>query len=52
MMVEAGVVFAEPHVDQAVVWRLVVDPQEEELSGLQVGLEFKRNSFKRDGFTR
>jgi hypothetical protein len=33
-MVRAGIVFAEPGVDQGVVGRLVVDPQEEELSRL------------------
>jgi hypothetical protein len=34
VMVGARVVFAEPSVDQGVVRGLVVDPQEEELSGL------------------
>jgi hypothetical protein len=34
MMVGARVVFAEPGVDQDVVRRLVIDKQEEELSGL------------------
>jgi hypothetical protein len=33
-MVGAGVVFTEVCVCEDVVWRLVVDPQEEELSGL------------------
>jgi hypothetical protein len=42
-MIGARVVFAEPGVDQGVVGRLVVDPQEEELSGLQVGLELKHS---------
>jgi hypothetical protein len=50
MVVGAGVVFAEPDVDQAVVGRLVVNPQEEELSWLQVGLEFEGGKLKGDGF--
>jgi hypothetical protein len=50
MMVGARVVFAEPGVDQGVVRRLIVDPQEEELSRLQVGLELKSGEFERDGF--
>jgi hypothetical protein len=52
MMVGAGVVFAEPSVDQGVVGRLVVDPQEKELSGLQVRLEFEHNELERGGFSR
>jgi hypothetical protein len=41
VMVGAGIVFAEPSVDESVVGRLIVDPQEEELSRLKVGLELK-----------
>jgi hypothetical protein len=52
MVVGTRVVFAEPGVDQGVVGRLVVDPQEEELSGLQVRLEFEHSGFKRDSFAR
>jgi hypothetical protein len=33
-MVGARVVFAEPGVDQGMVGRLIVDPQEEKLLGL------------------
>jgi hypothetical protein len=50
MMIGAGVVFAEPSMDQDVVGRLVVDPQEKELSGLQVRLELERNRLERGGF--
>jgi hypothetical protein len=50
MMVGARVVFAEPGVDQGVVRRLIIDPQEEELLRLQVGLELKSGEFKRGGF--
>jgi hypothetical protein len=49
MMVGARVVFAEPGVDQGMVRRLIVDPQEE-LSQLQVGLELKSSEFERGGF--
>jgi hypothetical protein len=52
MMVRAGVVFAEPGVDQGVVEGLIIDPQEEELSGLQVGLELESSEFKWGGFGR
>jgi hypothetical protein len=34
MMVGARVVFAEVGVEQGVIWRLIVGPQEEELSWL------------------
>jgi hypothetical protein len=50
MMVGTRVVFAEPGVDQGVVWRLIVDPQEEELLWLQVGLELKSGESERGGF--
>jgi hypothetical protein len=49
-MVGARVVFAKVGVDQGMVWRLIVDPQEEELSRLQVGLELKSGEFERGGF--
>jgi hypothetical protein len=39
MVIRAGVVLTEPSVDQGVIGRLVVDPQEEELLRLQVGLD-------------
>jgi hypothetical protein len=50
MMIRAGIVFAEPGVDQGVIGRLVVDPQEEELSWLQVGLELESSEPERGGF--
>jgi hypothetical protein len=51
MMVGARVVFAEPDMDQGVVGGLVVDPQEKELSGLQVRLKLKHSELERDGFS-
>jgi hypothetical protein len=48
MMIGTGVVFAEPGVDKGMVRRLVVHPQEEELSWLKVGLELKFDDFERD----
>jgi hypothetical protein len=50
MMIGAGVVFAEPGMDQGVVGRLIVDPQEEELSWLQFGLELESDESERGGF--
>jgi hypothetical protein len=50
MMVGAGVVFTEVCVHEGVVRGLVVDPQEEELSGLQIRLELECNSPEGDGF--
>jgi hypothetical protein len=50
MMIGAGVVFAEPSVDQGVVGKLIVNPQEKELSGLQVRLELERNRLERGSF--
>jgi hypothetical protein len=47
-VVRAGVVFAEPSVDESVVRGLVIDPQEEELLGLEVGLGFKSDNFEGD----
>jgi hypothetical protein len=52
MVVRAGVVFAEPSVDEGMVRRLVVDPQEKELLGLEVGLELKGDNFERDSVGR
>jgi hypothetical protein len=37
-------------MDQGMVGRLVVDPQEKELSGLQVRLELECNGLERGGF--
>jgi hypothetical protein len=45
-MVGTGVVFAKPSVDEGVVRGLVVDPQKEELSRLEVGLELKGDDFE------
>jgi hypothetical protein len=50
MMVGARIVFTEPGMNQGMVGRLVVDPQKEELSGLQIRLELERSEFERDGF--
>jgi hypothetical protein len=50
MMVGAGVIFAEVCMHEGVVWGLVIDPEEEKLSWLQVGLEFERSDFKGDSF--
>jgi hypothetical protein len=50
MMVGARVVFAKVGVDQGMVQRLIIDPQEEELSQLQVGLELKGGESERSGF--
>jgi hypothetical protein len=49
-MVRARVVLAKVGVRKGVVWRLVVDPQEEELAGLQMGLEFERDDFEGTSF--
>jgi hypothetical protein len=46
VVIGTGVVFTEPSVDESVVGGLVIDPQEEELSGLEVGLELEGNNFK------
>jgi hypothetical protein len=48
VVVRAGVVFAEPSVDECVVRGLVVDPQEKELLQLKVRLEFKGDDFEGD----
>jgi hypothetical protein len=47
-MIRAEIAFAEPGVDGSVVGGLVVDPQEEELSWLEVGLKFEGDSFEGD----
>jgi hypothetical protein len=49
MMVGARVVFAEPSVDEGMVRRLVVDPQKEELLGLEVRLKLKDGDLEWDG---
>jgi hypothetical protein len=46
VVVRARVVLAEVGVYKGVVQGLVVDPQEEELAGLQMGLELKGNDSK------
>jgi hypothetical protein len=46
VMIGAGIVFAEPSMDKSVVGRLIVDPQEEELLGLKVGLELKSDDLE------
>jgi hypothetical protein len=48
-MIGTRVVLAELGVDQSVVERLVIDPQKEELLGLQVRLELESDELKRDG---
>jgi hypothetical protein len=50
MMVGARVVFAEVGVDQGMIWRLIVDPQEEELLWLQIRLELEHYESERGGF--
>jgi hypothetical protein len=50
MVVRARVVLAEVGVHKGVVQRLVIDPQEEELAGLQIGLELKRDDFEGGSF--
>jgi hypothetical protein len=52
VMVGAGVVLAEPGMDKGVIRRLIVDPQEEELSWLEIGLELKVDNFKGGGIGR
>jgi hypothetical protein len=51
-MVGVGIVFAEPSMDVSVVGWLVVDPQKEELSRLEVGLEFERDRLEGDSVGR
>jgi hypothetical protein len=43
-MVGAGIVLAEPSMDEGVVRGLIVDPQKEELLRLEIGLELKGNN--------
>jgi hypothetical protein len=52
VVIGAGVVFAEPSMDQGVVGQLVVDPQEEELPRLEIGLEFESGDPERNGVGR
>jgi hypothetical protein len=47
VVVWTGIIFTEVHVDEGVVERLVVDPQEEKLPGLKVGLELEGDDFER-----
>jgi hypothetical protein len=47
MVIGAGVVFAKIGVDEGMIGRLVVDPQEEELLRLKVWLEFEGGDLKR-----
>jgi hypothetical protein len=46
-MVGARIVLAEPGMGESVVRWLVVDPQKEELSQLEAGLEFESDDFER-----
>jgi hypothetical protein len=48
MVIGTGVVFAEPGVNESVVRRLIIDPQEEELLRLEIGLELKGDDFEGD----
>jgi hypothetical protein len=50
VVIRARVVSTEVGVHKGVVQGLIVDPQEEELVGLQIGLEFKRDDFEGSGF--
>jgi hypothetical protein len=50
VVVRARVVLAEVGVHKGVVRRLVVDPEEEELAGLQMGLELERDNFEGSSF--
>jgi hypothetical protein len=52
VVIGAGIVFAEPSVDEGMVGRLVIDPQEEELLGLEVGLELEGGDSERYGVRR
>jgi hypothetical protein len=52
VVIGAGVVLAELSMDQSMVGRLVVDPQEEELSRLETGLEFKGDEPEGNGVGR
>jgi hypothetical protein len=45
-MIGAGIVLAELSVDESVVRRLVIGPQEEELSLLKVGLKLEGDDFE------
>jgi hypothetical protein len=52
VVVRAGVIFAEVGVDEGMVRGLVIDPEEEELSWLEVGLELEGDDFESDGAGR
>jgi hypothetical protein len=52
MMIGTGVVFAEPSVDEGMVRGLVVDPQEEELLRLEIGLKLEDGDLEQDGVGR
>jgi hypothetical protein len=49
VVIRAGVIFAEVGVDKSVVRGLVIDPEEEELPWLEVGLKFEGNDFESSG---
>jgi hypothetical protein len=51
-VIRAGVVFAEPGVDKGMVRGLVVDPQEEELLWLEVGLKLEGDDLEQDSAGR
>jgi hypothetical protein len=48
-MVGAGIVFAELSVNESMIGRLIVDPQEEELLRLEVGLELEGDDLEGSG---
>jgi hypothetical protein len=48
VVVRAGVILAEPSVDQGVVGGLVVNLEEKELSWLEIRLKLKSNDFERN----
>jgi hypothetical protein len=52
MVIGTGVIFTESGVNEGVVGRLIIDPQEEELSGLEVRLELKGDDFEGNGVER
>jgi hypothetical protein len=52
VVIGAGIVFAESDMYEGVVRRLVVDPEEEELLWLEVGLELEGDDFERDSVGR
>jgi hypothetical protein len=46
VVIGAGIVLAEPSVDESMIRGLIIDPQKEELAWLEVGLELKFDDFK------